>query len=93
MTSFNTPEKRASVCGHGLPFRCMLPFPNGSIDADDRAMLMGLYAYPLSGVTSIDYDYNLFAVGAESVVLTVGAEPVVFAVGANPVIFVVPARD
>jgi hypothetical protein len=56
-------------------------------------MLMGLYAYPLSGVTSIDYDYNLFAVGAESVVLTVGAEPVVFAVGANPVIFVVPARD
>jgi len=31
-----------------------------------------------------DFDYNLFAVGAE---------PVVFAVGAEPVMFIVPARD
>lgn len=40
----DTPAKRASLIGYGLPFRLALPIPDGTIGQGDRQHLVGLYS-------------------------------------------------
>jgi hypothetical protein len=45
----DTAAKRRRALGFGLSLGVLLPEPDGTIDADDRAMLAGLYYAGASG--------------------------------------------